>query len=244
MCGSMRCLSNRCDFTSAVNPRWCSRCTNCCSTTGSRSWFAIRLRGRAGPRFPFRPRPCSRWAFAKRKRCCRSLIGYRILQEYFAFTEKFFFVELSGLEQLAASGFGRSAEILFLISPFERSDRHQILEMGVSPHTFRLNCAPVVNLFPQTAEPIRLDETRSEYPVIPDARRRRGMEVFSVDEVLSSNAISDEITYFEPFYSLRHSVQGNPERAFWKAVRRPSDFDDNYELMISFLNLKGDLVRP
>lgn len=174
----------------------------------------------------------------------RSFIGYRILQEYFAFTEKFFFVELSGLEQLAASGFGRSAEILFLISPFERSDRHQILEMGVSPHTFRLNCAPVVNLFPQTAEPIRLDETRSEYPVVPDARRRRGMEVFSVDEVLSSNAISDEITYFEPFYSLRHSVQGNPERAFWKAVRRPSDFDDNYELMISFLNLKGDLVRP
>ena len=126
----------------------------------------------------------------------RSFIGYRLLQEYFAFPEKFFFVELGGLEQLAAAGFGRSAEIIFLISPFERSDRHQILEMGVSTQTFRLNCAPVVNLFTQTAEPIRMDETRTEYPVIPDARRRRGMEVFSIDQVLSSNADSESITLF------------------------------------------------
>jgi len=174
----------------------------------------------------------------------RSFVGYRLLQEYFAFPEKFFFVELGELDQLAAAGFGRTAEVIFLISPFERSDRHQILEMGVSAQTFRLNCAPVVNLFTQTAEPIRMDETRAEYPVVPDARRRRGMEVFSIDQVLSSSSGSEDITYFEPFYSLRHSSAGNPQRAFWRAMRRELDFEDRSDLAISFVDLTGRAVRP
>ncbi|MGH9646045.1 MAG: type VI secretion system baseplate subunit TssF [Bryobacteraceae bacterium] len=174
----------------------------------------------------------------------RSFIGYRLLQEYFAFPEKFFFVELGELHQLAAAGFAESAEIIFLISPFERADRHQILEMGVSAQTFRLNCAPVVNLFTQTAEPIRMDETRTDYPVVPDARRRRGMEVFSIDQVLSSSSGAEEITYFEPYYSLRHSNEGSPQRAFWRATRRELDFDDRADLSISFLDLSGQGIRP
>ena len=174
----------------------------------------------------------------------RSFIGYRLLQEYFAFPEKFFFIELNHLDILAGAGFGRSAEIIFLISPFERSDRHQILEMGVSAQTFRLNCTPIVNLFTQTAEPIRMDETRAEYSVVPDARRRRGMEIFSIDQVLSSSPGSEEITYFEPFYSLRHSGTGDSRRAFWRATRRELDFDDSSDLSISFLDLSGKGVRP
>lgn len=174
----------------------------------------------------------------------RSFIGYRLLQEYFAFPEKFFFIELNHLDILAGAGFGRSAEIIFLISPFERSDRHQILEMGVSAQTFRLNCTPIVNLFTQTAEPIRMDETRAEYSVVPDARRRRGMEIFSIDQVLSSSPGSEEITYFEPFYSLRHSGTGDSRRAFWRATRRELDFDDSSDLSISFLDLAGKGVRP
>ena len=77
----------------------------------------------------------------------RSFLGYRLLQEYFAFPDKFFFFDLTGLEQLAAAGFKDRAEIIFLISPFERTERQQTLEMGVSAKTFRLNCTPIVNLF-------------------------------------------------------------------------------------------------
>ncbi|MGH9639147.1 MAG: type VI secretion system baseplate subunit TssF, partial [Bryobacteraceae bacterium] len=55
----------------------------------------------------------------------RSFTGYRIVQEYFAFPEKFFFAELSNLDALAAAQFTNRAEIVFLISPFERADRQQ-----------------------------------------------------------------------------------------------------------------------
>ncbi len=113
---------------------------------------------------------CAPWASWTRKRCWNihgdRFTGYRVLQEYFAFPEKFFFIELSGLEQLAQAGFGSRAEVIFLISPYERNDRQQVLELGISAKTFRLNCAPVINLFPHPAEPIHLDQTRHEYPVI------------------------------------------------------------------------------
>ena len=40
----------------------------------------------------------------------RSFIGYRLLQEYFTFPEKFFFLDLTGLEDVWASGFKDRAE--------------------------------------------------------------------------------------------------------------------------------------
>ena len=60
----------------------------------------------------------------------RSFLGYRLLQEYFTFPDKFFFFELSGLEQLAQAGFKDRVEIIFLISRFERTERQQALEIG------------------------------------------------------------------------------------------------------------------
>jgi type VI secretion system protein ImpG len=175
----------------------------------------------------------------------RSFIGYRLLQEYFSFPEKFFFVELSGLEQLAAAGFQDRAEFIFLISPFERSDRQQMLEVGVSSKTLRPGCSPIVNLFPQTAEPILLDQLRHEYPVVPDLRRRHGLEIFSVDEVLSTSPQSQEVTYFEPFYSFRHATQRDKKQTFWHLRRRASGKrnDEGTEVYLSLVDLTGHPSR-
>ena len=104
----------------------------------------------------------------------RSFEGYRLLQEYFAFPEKFFFFELNDLERPFQSMTGRRAEIIFLIAPFEAEQRQQRLAVGVTSKTVLLGCSPIINLFPQTAEPIMLTQRRSEYPVVPDARRRMG----------------------------------------------------------------------
>ncbi len=175
----------------------------------------------------------------------RSFSGYRVLQEYFAFPEKFFFVELTGLERLAAEGFGTRAEVVFLISRYERSERNQMLEQGIAAQTFRLNCTPIINLFPHTAEPIHIDQTRYEYPVVPDVRRRHAFEVFSIEQVLSSNPSSQEIVYFDPLYSWRHG-QRTRSPAYWKAHRRPSTRknDDGTEMWISLTDLEGHTARP
>ncbi|MBM3784863.1 MAG: type VI secretion system baseplate subunit TssF [Acidobacteria bacterium] len=176
----------------------------------------------------------------------RSFEGYRLVQEYFHCPEKFFFFTLTGLDALRTSGFKGGFELVFLIDKFERFERMQQLEVGVDATTLKLNCTPVVNLFPQTAEPILLTQNKTEYTVVPDVRRQNAMEVFSIQEVLSANATSGDITYFEPFYSYRHGTVRDKRQTFWHAVRRPStrSGDEGTEVSISLVDLLGRPMKP
>lgn len=176
----------------------------------------------------------------------RSFAGYRLLQEYFSFPEKFLFLDLTGLEALAAGGFSERAEVLILLSDFERHDRREILETGVSPRTFRLGCTPVINLFQQTAEPILLTQTKYEYPIVPDARRQQYMEVFSVDEVTSAATQTSELVQYEPFYSYRHTDVHRTQQTFWSARRRVATWrqDDGSDVYLTLVDLSGRPVQP
>jgi type VI secretion system protein ImpG len=175
-----------------------------------------------------------------------SFLGYRLLQEYFSFPEKFQFLDLSGFAELRAAGFGQSAEIIFLISSFERAERRPMLETGVSERTIRLGCAPVINLFPQTSEPVLLDQRKHEYQIVPDARRRRTTEIFSIDDVVGIRPGSSEAIRFEPLYSHRHRANGTERRTFWYAKRRPTGWRSNgsTEVFLSFVDLSGRTVYP
>ena len=98
-----------------------------------------------------------------------SFAGHRLLMEYFAFPEKFFFVDLCGLEAVAEAGFKDAIEVIFLLSEIEAQRPPAALELELSKKTFRLGCAPIVNLFSQTAEPIQLNQRRVR---VPDRSRR------------------------------------------------------------------------
>jgi len=176
----------------------------------------------------------------------RSFPGYRLLQEYFSFPDKYFFLDVNGLEHAWPNGFNNRFELVFLLRPFEMSERRQVLELGVSERTFRLNAVPIVNLFAQTAEPILLDQRKYEYPVIPDVRRTQATEVFSIDEVVSVNPQSHDILHFEPFYSYRHATLRDKKQTFWLAHRRPSarPGDEGTEVSVSMVDLSARPVRP
>jgi type VI secretion system protein ImpG len=176
----------------------------------------------------------------------RSFAGYRLLMEYFCFPQKFFFFELSGFDQVRRAGFGNQAEIIFLLSPFERAERREMIETGVSAKTFRTDCVPVVNLFRHTAEPILLDQKRYEYQIVPDVGRRNAMEVFSIDDVVSADPGKEEVFQFEPFYSFRHGAPRDKNQGFWHASRRPSGRrnDEGTEMFISLVDLSGRPMRP
>ena len=170
----------------------------------------------------------------------RSFMGYRLLQEYFAFPEKFFFMNLKGLLELQRAGFTSKAELLFMISPFEQDGRHQRLEVAVNERTLRLGCAPIINLFSQVAEPILVDQTRYQYPIIPDARRRQTMEIYSVDEVVSTDAETHETVTYHPLYSERHAAQGTSP-AYWYISRSMSNRkgDEGTDVFLSLVDLSA-----
>ena len=162
----------------------------------------------------------------------RTFPGFRLVQEYLAFPEKFLFVDLEGLEALGAETFGDTVEVLFHLSrPFPQ-------ERNVGVSTFRLGCVPVVNLFRQVAEPILLTHLQPEYRVLPDVRRQDATEVYSIDSVGGAMRGSDRIVQYVPFYSFRHADPRDAEGTFWYATRRPSTRaeDDGTEVFLSLVN--------
>jgi type VI secretion system protein ImpG len=146
----------------------------------------------------------------------RSFIGYRLLQEYFAYPEKFLFFDLTELKRATTVGLGDTVEVLIFL------DRAPRLEQPISAETFRLGCAPVINLFNQIAEPIRVDRAQTEYRVIPDVRRQNATELYAIDSVTSISPYQQDPIAFQPFYSFRHTAERERQQAFWYATRRPS----------------------
>ena len=66
----------------------------------------------------------------------RSFLAYRMLQEFFSFPEKFFFLELGNLAPILAQGFQNEFEVIFLISRIDSEDTRLRLENGVAASTF------------------------------------------------------------------------------------------------------------
>ena len=176
----------------------------------------------------------------------RSFLAYRLLQEYFTFPQKFFFVDLSGFDQVRAAALGREAEVIVLISSFERNERRQALESNVTATTLKPGCSPIINLFPQTSEPVPITERSYEYLIVPDARRRATTEIFSVDDVVAVTPGSPEATSFEPLYSYRHARPSGGREVFWMAGRKPVGWrtDGGTEVYLSFADLSGGAVHP
>jgi type VI secretion system protein ImpG len=174
----------------------------------------------------------------------RSFLGYRLLQEYFTFPEKFFFFDLKGLDRISLAGFGSSFEICIYLKEPDQPHRLMALEQSVGRNTFQLGCAPAINLFERIAEPIRLTGTKAEYQVIPDQHRPLHTEIYSVDRVASSN-YQEEVRIYHPFYSLRHGADEG-QRHFWYAHRRPSlrKNDDGTEVHLSLVDLDSNPSVP
>jgi len=167
----------------------------------------------------------------------RSFPGYRLLTEYFAFPYKFMFVDICGLDKAIAKKFGNRFDILIHVKDITPPIAPVVTD------TFRLGCTPIVNLFSRTADPMYLSQQKYEYQVIPDVHRQTTTEIYTVDEVLSTDPKTNTSRVFSPFYSVRHSYEGNKEKSFWYCSRRDSQ-RENDEGTEMFLTLVDSEFNP
>lgn len=146
----------------------------------------------------------------------RSFQGYRLLQEYFAFPQRFLFVELAGLEGAWAALEGTEAEVaVFLKKPCLE------LERVLDASCFHLHCTPAINLFHKTADRIQVTERFSEFPVIPNRTRPLDYEVYQVTSVAGMGDRGGEERAFRPFYSAKDLDAPAAEGAYYTAYRTP-----------------------
>ena len=149
----------------------------------------------------------------------RAFSGHRLLTEYFAFPEKFLYLEISGLEARSLVQTGRSLEVFVYLSRSQAD-----LERSVSEENFVIGATPAVNLFAQPAEPIALDGMKSEWLIVPDARRPTALEIYAVETVRFSRPDAPQPRRGPHFQRLRHDANDEVavEEMSWLAARRPA----------------------
>lgn len=155
--------------------------------------------------------------------------GYDLITEYFIFPEKFLFFDLKGLTEANLAQSGSEIDVFFYLKQSCKE-----LERTLVPGFFKLGCTPIVNLYQQLADPIRLTHTQTEYLVIPNARMlSTESEVHTIKKVSIYNEKGDELQCF-PFYGIRHHQL--EKDCYWHVTQRADrgNFIDTY---LSFSNL-------
>jgi type VI secretion system protein ImpG len=146
----------------------------------------------------------------------RSFQGYRLLQEYFAFADRYLFVEIDGLGEAVRRCSEADLEIIVLL------DQGGVLaEDSFDASYFGLFCTPAINLFPKRADRIHLSDRDDELHLVVDRTRPMDFEVHSVSEVFGFGAHAEPEREFRPFYSSHDLVAGRESRAYYTLAREP-----------------------
>ncbi|MDD5036006.1 MAG: type VI secretion system baseplate subunit TssF [Methylococcaceae bacterium] len=145
----------------------------------------------------------------------RSFQGYRLLQEYFAFPERFLFVQLSGLRQACK----RSADTeLDLVVMLDRMNPK--LVNALDTQQFALFCTPAINLFAKRCDRIHLTHQEPEYHIVPDRTRPLDFEVYALEEVTGFGSHQGDEQTFLPFYGSNSGYRHRDENAYYTVFRQ------------------------
>ncbi|MDR2367604.1 MAG: type VI secretion system baseplate subunit TssF [Deltaproteobacteria bacterium] len=162
--------------------------------------------------------------------------GYRLMQEYFCFPEKFLFVELGGLGELNQRIPEKYKDVTAFKLLFRLKERPEQAEL-FKKDNIRLFCTPVVNLFRLDATPILMDHRQTEYRIVPDPRNPFHYAVYNVDKVSSwLHEAKKEVDYV-PFESFEHGQTPGSASAFYRLRLKPSVHDQATETFISVVHL-------
>jgi len=156
--------------------------------------------------------------------------GYRLLQEYFTLPQKFAFFEVGGLADLPTDRLGdRFAIALQFRDSLPAGTR-------MSTENIRLFCAPVVNLFAHTADPIKPDVTKHEYLVRAAGGAPDAYEIYALDRVTGIARRTSQRVDIPSFFSFRHELDPSVSMSpvFYQSHVRPATIGEGVDHYLSF----------
>ncbi|KGI78276.1 type VI secretion system baseplate subunit TssF [Oleiagrimonas soli] len=161
--------------------------------------------------------------------------GYRLVQEYFAFPQKFLFFEVDGLD---LSGADKEFELLFLLDL-------PPMKVSMDASLLRLNCLPLVNLFPQRIEPFVLDQKQYEYRLIGDEQHHRFCEIYAIKDLVSI-VPGKSPRPIAPYFSMDESISLERQDYFYAPRRgiNQTGAIHGTETYLSFLDPDFALTHP
>jgi len=147
----------------------------------------------------------------------RSFQGYRLLQEYFSFPQRYRFFELTGLRPALSRVKGGEIELVLLLG---RGD--PTLESVVDRSNLQLFCTPAINLFEKPRiDRIHVNDSTYEFHVVADRTRPLDFEIYQVTDVVGHGAGDDSEQRFLPFYAVTSADAEHLESAYFTTRREP-----------------------
>jgi type VI secretion system protein ImpG len=184
--------------------------------------LGLVVRAEHGPEFPdaLQTRGHAVWKFGFNPECAllpattRTFEGHRLLREYFALPDRFFFFELRGFQSGLVNCRGSTLDLIVALS-----DASARLEQQVTAASFCLFCAPAINLFSRGFSQVIEPDRFSEFQIVPDANRPVDFEVYSIESV---EAFSDSSPFGQPFKPFFETHCLHREgKAFFTVSRQP-----------------------
>lgn len=141
--------------------------------------------------------------------------GYRLLQEYFAFPQRFLFFDIEGAGDALRAVGGTSAEIVLLFGRGEPS-----LQQTVDRQSLALHCVPAINLFQQRCDRIQVSPKTHDFHVVVDRTRPMDFEIFELTEVSGYGHGPGSERRFKPLYAAFHTEELGHD-AYYATQREP-----------------------
>ncbi|MFK7943561.1 MAG: type VI secretion system baseplate subunit TssF [Paracoccaceae bacterium] len=145
----------------------------------------------------------------------QSFEGYRLLQEYFAMPERYFFVELGGLQPAFRRAEGKEIDLYVLLSEGNAALK------AITPASFELHAVPAINLFPKRCDRVQVNNTEVEHHVVADRTAPLDYEIYQIEQVTGIMGEGADDVTFRPFYSAEdYTPAGSNHQAYFNLRRR------------------------
>lgn len=166
--------------------------------------------------------------------------GLTLAQDFAHFPKKFAFWRLQNLRQAAACWADGGKVDVFI--PLK--DGRKIAQNKPDVGAFRLGCVPIVNLFSKISDPLRWDHKQVFYRIVPDQRRDRTTEVYSIEKVGGTTEKNGDID-LTPYFSVTHHSE-DTGGVYWISKRQSAENRDlpGSDMFVSFVDLKFQFGEP
>ncbi|WGS53053.1 type VI secretion system baseplate subunit TssF [Paraburkholderia sp. D15] len=164
---------------------------------------------------------------------------FRLLLEYFAFPDRFDFIDIDFAALQSKTGPCERMSLHLPVAGLHRDSAAARAMESLTAANFRLFCTPVVNLFRRSAEPVSPKDTpMSSYPIVPQALNASDVAVYSVDAVRASKG--GVVAPIKSYQSLSHDGE-----LYWLAERdtKPGYFIAGPDTLLSLRDRDGELIQ-
>jgi len=145
----------------------------------------------------------------------RSAAAHRLLTEYFAFPEKFLFLELADIGHIWQQADDKADIYIHLALS------HPELVQGVCADTLLLGCTPVINLFSERLDSMPADRLGHETRLTVNSIRTKCADIHTLEAVHARNG-EGERKDFQHFYGAHRDHSGDGEPLYWSTRREVS----------------------